>query len=337
MRIAIRFSWTLAGVLAAAIATAPEAMAETVNLRSGATLSGDVKLEGAEGVVVKARFPEEKTYNLKRADLAPESLYEVLERRVEAADAKAHAELGGLAERLGFHGAAIAEYRAVKALDPSSAKDMDAAVGRVRESLAASIVEDAQDELDGGRPLAAIRYLHTVIEKYPDTKAAGDAKALMEKAHEAAGRAAGVAEVTVPAAQAQEVLDTAGMLLEKADEVFTPLRGHGGSTVKDQRIGERALRSYEAAWAQVRRLPVALEGKTGADVQAVRDRARRSLVDAYLTLGTIFLQRRALPSAEEYCNRACELDPESKDSHDLHRLIIEARAFYYGYGSSRGR
>ena len=41
---------------------------------------------------------------------------------------------------------------------------------------------------------------------------------------------------------------------------------------------------------------------------------------------TVHFQRRSLPEAERYCNLACELDPEYKPSHLLHRLVLEARA-----------
>ena len=116
------------------------------------------------------------------------------------------------------------------------------------------------------------------------------------------------------------------------------MQGHGGSSVGDQRTAERAVRLYEAAWEKAKELPLAPgAGEAAEKVESVRARARKSLVDAYLTAGTILLQRRALPSAEEYCNRACELDPENRSNHELHRLILEARALYYGTVGGRGR
>ena len=60
-------------------------------------------------------------------------------------------------------------------------------------------------------------------------------------------------------------------------------------------------------------------------------RIEERLARAYLTAGSIHLQRYSIPRAEEYCNKACELQPEDKANHALHRLIIEAK-IYGGYG-----
>ena len=39
------------------------------------------------------------------------------------------------------------------------------------------------------------------------------------------------------------------------------------------------------------------------------------------------MQRYSIPRAEEYCNKACELAPDEKSTHALHRLIIEAKIY----------
>ena len=74
-----------------------------------------------------------------------------------------------------------------------------------------------------------------------------------------------------------------------------------------------------------------------ARVLKLRSSAKTKLVDAYLTAGTILLERRAIAGAEKYCNNACALDPENKDSHQLHGLILQAKILGYRAQSGSSR
>ena len=51
----------------------------------------------------------------------------------------------------------------------------------------------------------------------------------------------------------------------------------------------------------------------------------RRLLKAYLDLGLVYLLRQSIPQAEEWCVKACDLDPVNAESHTLHKRIIEAR------------
>ena len=308
------------------------AFAESVQLRAGQTLEGEVSLEGPDTVVVSARFPEVKVIKLRRAELTPDSLYSVLARRTDPNDARKRRELGETAEGLGLLGAAVAEYRAAAALDPSLGKEMERKIAALTEEIAAGLLEDAKDLLDDGKPNAAIRYLHTILERYPKSEAAKGVEALMGKAHEAAGAAADTAKKTVDPAMAEKAADSVLAHLKKGDKVRAEVAGHetaGG--MADQRAILRAIDHYEDAWDDAKRFPVTGTGKADLDarLRELHARAKSSLIDAYLTAGTMLLERRAIPSAERYCNKACELDPENKPGHALHRWIIEAKINYY--------
>ena len=52
---------------------------------------------------------------------------------------------------------------------------------------------------------------------------------------------------------------------------------------------------------------------------------RARLTEAYLALGTLHLERLALTDADEWCNKACKLDPENAHLHRLHALILQAK------------
>lgn len=312
------------------------AVAETVELRSGGALVGDVRLEG-DDVVVDARYPDVKTIKLKREDVAPESLFRILERSANPKDASERRKLGELAESLGLKAVAVAEYRAAAQIDPGFAKEAEARTGRLREEIAADLLEDARQLLEEGRVRAALMYLHTILEVHAGTQAAKDAAALLPKAHEEAGKAADIARNTVPEDQAEATIAEVESHLSKARRARAEATGHG-SSVRDQRALERALVHYEAAWADARRLPAAASNEELAKrIEEIRVRTKSYLVEAYLAAGAIQLQRRAIPAAEEYCNKACEIDPERASTHELHRLIIAAKALYSGWGRGAHR
>lgn len=321
------------------LAAASAARAETVELASGGVVVGEVRLEGADAVVVNARYPSESEVRLRRSDLTAESLYRILDRRTEPGDVQGHLALGEFAEKSGMRGLAVAEYRNVKALDPGQAKEMDVRIGRLLSVIAEDLLRDAKSLLEGGNPRAALRYLHAILEQYADSPAAKQAKALMADAHKAAGAASEVAQRTVSAADGPKVADSVGAHLEKGDAARQAMQGHEDSTISEQRASERAVLHYEAAWEAAKTLPVSPTGDKDLDARivALRSRAKASLVQAYLTAGTILLGRRSIPGAEDYCNKACALDPDNKENHDLHRLILEAKTLYYGRrgGASR--
>jgi len=307
------------------------AVADTVELRSGGTLVGDVRLEG-DDIVVDALYPDVRTIKLKREEVAPESLFRILARATNPTDASDRRKLGELAESLDLKAVAIAEYRAAAQLDPGFAKEAEARIGRLREAIAADLLADARELLDEGRVRAALMYLHTILELHAGTQAAKDAAELLPKAHEQAGEAADIARKTAPEDQAEKTITEVESHLAKARRAQGDI-GHG-SSVRDQRALERSIVHYEAAWDEAKHLPVAASNQELAvRIEQVRVAAKSDLVAAYLAAGLIQLQRRSIPGAEEYCNKACELDPERKTTHELHRLIIAAKTLYSRWGS----
>ena len=311
------------------------AVAETVELRSGGVLVGDVRVEG-DAVVVDARYPRVERIKLTREDIAPESLFRIMERGVNTKDPTERRKLGELAESLDLKAVAVAEYRAAAELDPTLAKEMEARIGRLRERIGADLLEDARELLNEGKARATVMYLHSLLEIYAGTEAAKEAAALMAKAHQEAGRAVDVARKTVPEDQAEKTIAEVESHLSRAGAAYRDVGGHEGSSMRDQRAAESAIGHYEAAWEEAKRLPVApADEGLGVRIEEVRARAKSGLVEAYLTAGSIHLQRRALPAAERYCNKACELDPERKRTHELHRLIVAAKALYAGWRGGR--
>lgn len=331
----MRDNFRIWAAAAATLVLAVSAWAETVVLRTGESLTGDVQIDAGGKIVVTQRFPDVKQVILSRDELNPESLFDVLDRRTQPGDAARRKELGEMARDLGLHGRAVAEFRAVKELDASQAKAMDAQISMLLEAIALDVLDEAKALLDAGKARASLMYLHTLRERYPATSAGREAETLMPRATKAAGATADVAPRTVDVDEVPKTIAAVEAHLAKGCEVAEPLRGHTGSTVKEQRAAERAVEHFERAWEVARTLPVtASDDATARRIRAARDSSRSELVNALLTAGTIHLQRRSVPSAESYCNRACEIDPENKANHALHRLVLDAKSLSYGRGGA---
>lgn len=309
------------------LSTVGVSRADTVQLKSGAILVGSVTLMENGDIQIATRFPRVETLTLEREHLMPRSLYDVLDRRTDRDDPEGRLRIGELAESSGLYGLAISDYLSVAELRPDLEEEMTARVERVREAIADRILEDARDLLEEGNARSALLYLHTLQEQYPETRAAKrGAKELMTTAHDHAGESTDVAEKTVPAEKAPKTIEALQKHLGKGDREMRKLKGHEGDSSRDRRAAEKAIRYFESAWEDVRTLPVtAPDPELEAKIRGLRKSVKERLVEAYLTAGSIHLQRYSIPRAEEFCNKACELEPDDKASHALHRLIIEAK------------
>ena len=308
--------------------------ADTVQLKSGALLVGDVEVAESGDIVITTRFPSEGVFRLKRDALAPRSLYDVLDRRSDPKDADARLRLGELAELTGLHGIAVSDYLFVAEHRPELRKDMAKRIEGVREAIAVGILEDARELLDEGNPRGALMYLHTIQESYGTTRAAKEAKKLMATGHEHAGASTDIAKKTVSEKKAPKVIKSLEKSLEKGDRETRKLSGHEGNSSRDYKAADKAIRYFEVAWKQIKTLPVTVgDAELRSKIQRLRRSGKERLAKAYVTAGSIHLQRYSIPRAEGYCNKACELQPENKASHELHRRIIDAKIFG-GYGQS---
>lgn len=278
----------------------PAGGTEIVELRTGVTLVGEVRLIGREELVVEARFPDVRTYRIKTKKVKAESLYRLFERRAAQDVAGERLRPAEFAESEGLRGIAVAGYRAVLELDPGSKQEIESRLQAIQSGIAGDLLTDARQLLESGSPARAVLYLHTIVETYPDSEAAKGARALMPKAHRAAGTAAAVDIHTVPADQVLDVLRDIEQYRAKAAKLYKPGMSHDSSSSRTVRAVDMAIALYEAAWRSAKSLPVALgDGDLQARIDRVRESTRKALVSLYLAGGTLQIQRRAISRAGE--------------------------------------
>lgn len=296
--------------------------AQAIELRNGEVVIGRVTKVGEQTVDVEVGFPTTATRTLKKSDLMPVSLYMILAARSEPS-AEAHLSLGDTARVLGLRGHAIAEYRVAALMNPALRSSAEAKVAELRIEIARELLDDAKEAIGEVRFTAARLALSEIERGYGDTPVAREAVTLLRKVKDTEIKNASLRRVS--AAQLEAILNQVATHLQRADAVKGAQSVHGGT--KTQRALEQVVQHLEAAAGVMKDVaptddsPPALADRLGS----ARENVRRRLVEAYLALGTVFIQRRAFGSADKYCEKACELDPGNELTHRLHSLILQAK------------
>ena len=300
--------------------------AQTLELRSGEVMIGRVTEIGEKSLKIEVSYPVPGARTVERADVEPRSIYAVLSARIDQDDAHARLALAGTCRELGLFAHAIAEAREAARLDPSlraSANDM---IAELHAAMAAEVLRQAEAAFAEDRLGSARLAAQTVVRDHRNTAAAKGAADLLRRL----GARASPALRHATADQITAAVESARKGLDRADG-SAHATAHG--SMRDQRALEREIARLEKAWRAIGDLAPPEEAVTLADrLSSTQAEVRKRLVGAYLTMGSFHLQRRALPDADEWCNKACELDPENHHLHRLHELIVQAKVFSgWGY------
>jgi len=322
----------ISGALIALAIFASSAFAdEPVVLKTGELLLGQVTSVGPETIEFQAHFPKREKLTLPRASISDASLWRILSVRVKVGDGKARLTLGRWAEGRGLFAAALVEYRRASEVDADKAVAIKSAK-RVEDRLAAMLFDQGEEQYALDRPLLARQYFTLLVERYPQSPQADVARKRIQ-AIEAVVVLQAKATVNAPRkpvrtlASWNTTLERATRLAKRASK-YEQGAVHGSTANKQVRSLKSAVRLLEDAWEELQALGAEPEGvakESSALAGGMRVSIKRRLVDTYLELGTAFLLRRSLSQADAYCQKACLLAPKQKDSHELHKLLIEAR------------
>lgn len=315
----------LPAVLLLLAAAALQTPAATIELRTGEVYIGRVLSVGPEEIRAAVTFPEQKTMTFTRDELKPLSLFRILAARSDPEDAAAQVELAALAERLGLPGHAIAHYRQAAALDATYAPKAEAAVEEVRGSVVEDLLADARARVREERLAAARRILDGILDRFPGSaheeevrKLLADVRASMQGDDR---EAAWVSEERL-----QELLDKTGEILSRVRREIPEPHRVVDYTGRERRKQEAAVELLESAWKRLGAVAGAREApELNSRLDEVRGQVRGRLVEHYLALGTIMVQKEALNRAERWLDRAYALAPDSEGARRLHDLIVQAR------------
>ena len=307
----------------------PAEAGEAIVLKDGSVYIGDVRDVTADSVIANVEHPAPGEQTFARTDLTDESLWRLLTTRIAEGDAKGRLELGRWAEKRALLTPALFEYqRAEKS--PEFAATAGERIRDLESRLAMQLFDEGEELLILGKPASAKQYFLVLIERYPTTSLAQVAKLRVDRAQK---------EIAAPLAAKKSpgsgdaVLSKSAWDREIAKAVKHSVRAeryekravHGDRSVQQARDLKRAVKHLEEAVEIVQDLGPTPDGANDATVNALRNDIHKRLLKTYLDLGLVYLLRQSIPQAEEWCVKACDLDPQNAESHTLHKRIIEAR------------
>lgn len=304
------------------------ASSETIRLRTGEVMIGDIQSADFEKLVVHAVFPVDRKITLTEQQVAPETMYAALSKRLPEKDGSARLRLAEYCLASGMHAHAIVEARRAAKLDDAKATRASEIEKAAWESIAEGLLEEGKTYIAVEEPGLARLYLQSVIDRYPNAAAAKEAKRLLAKLP---ATDSGIAKAAVTDSKQKDKirgqLTKARDYLEKADKRTSNLQRHFQPDKKDEHLLRRAEPYYRKAYSLLRKAAAEPtdDNVLDSEIRKLAATARSRLAKVHLELGTIYLARGAIKLAEKHCGMACQTEPENRDSHGLHQKIVDAR------------
>ena len=320
----MRIDRTIVSALATGLFLLPSAANAQSPLETvtGRILTGKISKVDATAVTIEVDGVQER---LARANFKPHSFYAAFAAHAAVDTAEDRLKLAAVAEELGLSQHAIAQLRVAAKLEPKRRQLIDRRIEKIREALAADVLMEGKAALAEHDLALAKRSAEVVLSRYPKTEAALEATQLYAKAAGDMPTQGKVEPLDAKALKGR--IDRAHRLEMLVDRQDILVRGGIRYTAKDRRVRERAIQYLERAWRSTERVgpDASVPDEVAVSFLRIRERLRSKLTAHYLALGSLFVQRFALPMAEELNAKACRLDPTGKACADLQRLIIEAR------------
>lgn len=325
---------SLSTLLVSTLASSP-ATAEVLELKSGETLIGRVTEVTNEGLQIRVGFPRNEQLSVQTEQIKPASLYAVLSARIDPNSAKDRAELAQTCLDLGLMGHAIAEFREAISLDPALRDKHGGKIRQIQEEVAEGIFREIQNALKENRLSHAKLNSEVLVEFYPETAAGKKAKRTLDDIM--TQKKAMMSREAKKEEAIRTSLKEAERLEARAEKLASRVKSDISRKAKDRKINQQVAQILESAYSKVRNietLPEERNERYGSELLATQRRLQTKLGQQYLKLGTAFVQIRALPTAEQYSVKACELDSEGRSCARLQNLIIQAR-LTSGWGRGR--
>lgn len=320
----------------------PARAGELITLLDGTSYVGEVKEVTATHVTVDVQFPLEETKRIPRESLTDRTLWRILSERLGEGDAGGWMELSRWAEERGLLVQALLGFRRA-ARDEAFAREASARSESLETRLAQELFDRGEEYYVNARPASAKRYFEILVARYPSAPVAPIASTRLEQIASQLAEAKAAARAAAEAAKADRVLRKA---LRDWDAEVEAIRAHlreaAGAQpahldfrhpVRTSRALEHAVTHLETAWRRVQNLGRTPEGVSPELADELVEEVRSRLARAYLDTGLAYLMRPSINQAEEYCTKACDLDPDNSACHGLLEKIIYARLAAGSWGA----
>jgi hypothetical protein len=315
--------------LSALLITISVVSAETVELRTGEVLIGQVLDVEGDALKMEVVYPDVGAIReLQTSDLTPDSLYVVLALRTAPDDAKARLALARRCEEIGLPAHAIAEYRRAGRLDPGLEEDCAKQVKAIIDEVARRLLQEARENLAAEELSAVELALQLVVGRFPDSEVAGESRALLKQVQAKRQGGGGPARKLRPDIL-QAALNDAKLNVDRAqkeiEEAAAKVEQFTNSVLTRRQL-QSIVHHLERAYKLVERVePPSSHPVLAQDLVTTRDHIGADLLEFQLLLCSAWIHARAIPSAKRSLERAFELAPDDPRCAKLHDLIHDSR------------
>ncbi len=298
-----------------------------ISFKNGTVVTGQLLESTDDSVTFSFTVDGKEAKTTARArELDPASFYEI--RCASLGDNAAdHLTLGKFAASQGMYGQARMHYEVAKSLDPTLVAQFDKdELPKVREGIAARLLDEAKKSIDANRLDDANRSLSTILTLLFDTKAATEAKALADSVYreiaqrsvveltgrieeqskeESSKKEAERTKVLGPVLEAREKgrkFNLEGLKDSQSSQSMQTFKQAAAEFGRALSLLENLAKDYakDPAWTQV--------------IESYRTSITEEQVDAYVNGGSIALTRTSIPEARLFANQAIAANPQSSSA-----------------------
>lgn len=319
------------------------ALADSYLLRNGTELRGTVSTSDEERMTIRLDAPAGAIATFTRDQVEPHSWY-VARSQTIGDDAKARLDLARYCIENGLFFVAERELDRVVDAAPGLASTADAERARAHDGGGKKLVELARDAVAKNDFARAANLVGTIVRRYDDTAAAGEAAAIVDEIAQRRGalEQQRIVEMQRRAAEKKGAVHVA-ILKELTDRIGTARRQNViGLKSKDlssaQEAFSSALRKFAAVIAEVD----AQTSRQQEDQELlsrlaeIRTTCLTESIEVHVNMGSTYVVRGSYTKALEHANEALALDPKNSYARDF-RARVELAAAEAASGRGRVR
>jgi tetratricopeptide (TPR) repeat protein len=335
--------------LALIVLLAPVTLAaDEIVLRGGGSGIADVVETTEDSIKIKYIMPDgpTATIGLKAHQLDPHNFYTVRNKHMEKT-VENHLKLAKFCIETELFSRAKIQINKAKEIDPEKV-DLILDDSKVREAIAERLLKYIARELKTGDMAEAEKYIHVLLTRLPETKAAEIARQNLDKVEEARetrqAKAAADRDAAIEAKEDEQEKKDA----KEKSKALAPIYKHidagekmSGEALR-QKNGSQVKKGMEAAGmhfeAAVRKVE-ALRKKVGdhPELDQLEAEAKADAINCYINAGNVDLSKGSYNQADKYARRALSVDQNSAAAKDFQNRVTAGSAMSGGWGRGRGR
>ncbi len=317
----------------------------TILLRSGKAQTCTLLSDDGRKIKVR-RFKDKKIVTYSYAELHPRTIYRLMKSRTQVNDAKGQLKIASYALDHDLFELSRRHFRLAQKADTSLGSKIEIELKALEHRVGERMLTWSREQIAAGKILKAERHLGMLLEKYPFTEFAAQARILLD---DIADRAMTVRK--------KKTEDRAAKVSRRADERAMKRLAHGRKhyskahelkrkALKNTKRHSQAIKDFRRAIVEFEKgrkelIKLKAENKSNSPMGALIDSYLKSMTDdaveTQLYLASEFFYRGSLKNSRKVALEARALDPKNAEvKRMLGRLELAANSDNH-FRRGRGR